>query len=115
MQALKKRLKEDCTGVGIPPLAVICRHVRSKDLFEERLKDVYCYEVQGGLHGITACQELSAEGYSFDRVSSHVYVGFTDEEALWLASRHNANGHFHHHMTHRDYVSFLIATGTCIC
>lgn len=45
------------------------------------------------------------EGYSFEKVSRHVYVGLTDEEALWLSSRHNANGHFHHNMTHRDYVS----------
>ena len=109
MEALKKRLKEDSTGVGIPPLAVISKDVRSKDLFKERLMDVYQYEVHGGLHGIKARQELNAEGYSFERVSSHVYAGLSDEEALWLASRHNANGHFHHHMTHRDYVSFHIA------
>ena len=107
VQALKKRLEEDCTGVGIPPLAVVCKDVYSKDLFEERLKDVYRYEVHGGLHGIKARQELNAEGYSFQKVSSHVYVALTDEEALWLASRHNANGHFHHNMTHRDYASSL--------
>lgn len=85
VQALKKRLKEDCTGVGIPPLAVVCKDVYSKDLIEERLKDVYRYEVHGGLHGIKAQQELNAEGYSFQKVSSHVYVSLTDEEALWLA------------------------------
>lgn len=45
--------------------------------------------------------------YAFKVVSCHVYVGLTDEEALWLASRHNANGHFQHQMTHRDYVSYL--------
>ena len=92
-------------GVGIPPLAVICKDVHNKDLFQERLMDVYRYEVHGGLHGIKARQELNEEGYSFERVSCHVYAGLSDEEALWLASRHNANGHFHHTMTHRDYVS----------
>ena len=86
MEALKKWLKEDSTGVGIPPLAVICKDVRTKDLFKERLMNVYWYEVLGGLHGIKACQELNAKGYSFERVSSHVYAGLSDEEALWLAS-----------------------------
>lgn len=105
VEALKKRLKEDSSGIGIPPLAVVCKDVQSKDLFEDRLKDVYRYEVHGGLHGMRARQELNAEGFTFSMVSCHVYVGLTDEEALWLASRHNANGHFHHHMTHRDYVS----------
>ena len=51
-----------------------------------------------------ARQDLNAEGYKFEMVSCHVYVGLSDEEALWLASRHNANGHFQHQMTHRDYI-----------
>lgn len=105
MQALKNRLVEDPSGIGIPPLAVVCKDIQAKNLFEERQKDVYWYEVHGGLHGIKARQELNREGYTFDTVSCHVYVGLTDEEALWLASRHNANGQFQHHITHRDYVS----------
>ena len=54
--------------------------------FLRRLMDVYRYEVHGGLHGIKARQELNEEGYSFERVSCHVYAGLLDEEALWLAS-----------------------------
>ena len=106
VQALKKRLKEDPSGIGIPPLAVQCKDVRSKDLSEMRLKDVYRYEVFGGLHGVTAWQELNVEGFKFETISCHVYAGLTDEEALWLSSRHNANGQFQHRMTHRDYVHF---------
>ena len=104
VQALKKRLKEDPSGIGIPPLAVQCKDIRSKDGFEERLKNVYHYEVLGGLHGVTARQELNMEGFKFETASCHVYAGLSDEEALWLSSRHNANGHFQHRMTHRDYV-----------
>ena len=39
VQALKKRLEEDPSGIGIPPLAVVCKDVVSKKLFEMRLKD----------------------------------------------------------------------------
>ena len=82
-------------------IAMDYKDVYSRDLFEDRLKDVYRYEVQGGLQGINARQELNADGYSFQNVSSHVYVALTDE-ALWLASKHNAN--WHHNTTHQDYV-----------
>lgn len=104
VKALKNRLKEDPSGIGIPPLAVVCKDIQTLPLFQERLKDVYRYEVQGGLHGVIARQELNSEGHKLDMVSCHVYVGLSDEEALWLASRHNANGQFQHRMTHRDYV-----------
>ena len=46
---------------------------------------MYCYEVQGGLHGVLARQALNAEGYLFPTVPCHVYAGLTGEEALWLA------------------------------
>ncbi len=105
VDALKTRLKENSTGIGIPPLAVACKDVRTKELFQERLKDVYRYEVHGGVHGIKARQVLNSEGSMLKVVACHVYAGLTDEESLWLASRHNANGHFHHNMTHRDYAS----------
>ena len=52
VEALKLRLKEDSSGIGIPPLVVVCKDVQCKSNFEERLKDVYRYEVHGGLHGI---------------------------------------------------------------
>ena len=90
--ALKKRLKEDPGGIVIPPLAVQCKDVRSKEVFEERLKNVYRYEVLGGVHGFTARQELNMEGFKFETISCHVHAGISDKEALWLSSRHNANG-----------------------
>ena len=36
-----------------------------------------------------------------------IYCGLTNEEALRVATHHNVNGHFHHAMSHRDYVSQL--------
>ena len=52
------------------------------------------------------CQKGAATGIDVsDSVTCNVYVGLDDEEALWLATRHNSNGHFHHAMTHREYVS----------
>ena len=69
---------------------------------------MYMYEVHGGLHGITAKQELAnkyPDSQQYKSMLAHVYIGLSDEEALRLATRHNINGHFNHHLTHRDYVS----------
>ena len=38
---------------------------------------------------------------------AEVFVGLSDEEALRLAQRHNANSHFVHKVTHRNLVRVL--------
>ena len=109
VEGLMQRLKEDPAGPGVPPLAVSCKDVAKIELFQQRHKDVYQYDVLGGLHGAKARQALLAEHPEetvYARAYCIVYCGLTDEEALRLASRHNINGHYNHKMTHRDYVSF---------
>jgi hypothetical protein len=50
LQSLTKHIKEDPSAwVGIPPLAVMCTNISQPSKFEERLKDVYKYEVHGGI------------------------------------------------------------------
>ena len=61
VSSLKWRMIEDDSGIGIPPLAVICKSIATKDEFETRLRKVYRYEVQGGLHGLCARKELLQE------------------------------------------------------
>ena len=100
-------MKEDTSGIGIPPFAVVCTNIREKENFEERLKDLYKYEVHGGVHSLKAKQQLIEEGCLNPKVHvwCNIYSYLDDEEALWLASRHNINGHFSHKMSHRNYVS----------
>ena len=110
LENLKQKIASDPSGPGVPPVAVLCVDVQEKTQFSERLKDVYKYEVLGGQHTSTARAELHAENPDnslLARVLAEVYIGLTDDEALRLASRHNANGHFIHPMTHRDYVSLV--------
>ena len=76
--------------------------------FSERYEDSYRYEVLGGQHTAAAKAELLKEnpGNSlFNQVFAEVYMALTDKEYLRPASRHNANGHFIHKMSHKDYVS----------
>ena len=108
---LKKCILADPSGPGVPPVAVLCVGV---DDFSERYKDSYRYEVLGGQHTAAAKAELLKEnpGNSlFNQVFAEVYMGLTDRECLWLASRHNTKGHFIHRMSHKEYVSCAIQHG----
>lgn len=101
-------MKEDPSGPGVPPVAVMCIDVQNKEEFSERLKDSYRYEVLGGQHTTAAKTELLRENPHnplYGKVLAEVYVGLQDKEALRLALRHNNNGHFIHRMSHKDFVS----------
>ena len=101
-------MKADPSAPGVPPPAVACKNVDKKESFKKQLQDAYQYEVQGGLHSVSAQQSILEENDAFakdfSKVYALVYINLTDEEALRVASRHNINGHFNHKMTHRDYV-----------
>lgn len=108
VEALTSRIAADPSGPGVPPLAVVCKDVDEKSKFREHLKDIYKYEVHGGTHSRAARLALLEEkpnDKNYGEMWADVYAGLTDAECLRLAARHNINGHFHHEMTHRDYVS----------
>ena len=61
VRVLKKRMIEDAAAPGVPPIAVLCTDIDTIDQFRSHLKDQYHYEVLGGLHTITAKQQLMEE------------------------------------------------------
>ena len=68
----------------------------------------YRFEVLGGTHNVLATKELSSkypEKSVFKGRYAKLFVGLSDEEALWLASRHNSSGCFRHEMTFQDEAS----------
>ena len=102
---LKQKMVSDPAAPGSTPMAVLCKGVED---FNPKYKDVYKYEVLGGLHNMLAKSQLSEEypeNQHFSTVMAEIYIGLTDEEALRLAQRHNLNSHFVHRLTHRDLVS----------
>lgn len=105
---LKKRMITDPSAPGACPMAVLCKNKNSPSEFLEKYKDVYEYEVLGGLHSLLCKNQLSIEypdNPYYKAALADVYVGLTDEQALRLARRHNDNSHFVHRVTHRDLVS----------
>ena len=70
--------------------------------FQVKYKDVYEYEVLGGLHSLLCKNQVSLEypNNPYYKVAlADNYVGLTDEQALCLARRHNDNSHFVHKVT----------------
>ena len=123
---LKAKMVRDPSAPGATPVAVLCRDVNSVSDFNAKYKNVYKYEVLGGLHTLMAKQQLSQEypdNPYYSSVLADVYAGLTDEEALRLAQRHNLNSHFVHKVTHRDLVRLcanieegkieILGVGTC--
>lgn len=108
VEGLKMRLKEDPSGPGVPPLAIVCKDV-GKEMFQYRHKDVYQYEVLGGLHGAKARQALLTE-HPEETVYAHVhcmvYCGLTDEEALRLASLAYVSMYTEEYWTSLNFCSF---------
>ena len=105
---LKQKMIADPSAPGATPMAVLCKGV---DDFHTKYKDVYKYEVLGGLHTMLAKAQLAEEfpeNPFFCTATAEVYVGLTDEEALRLAQRHNLNSHFVHKLTHCDLVSCML-------
>ena len=107
---LKDKMLQDPSAPGSTPMAVLCKDKDSVQEFSSRHKNVYKYEVLGGLHTYIAKMELAAahpDNPFFKCVVAEVYIGLSDEEALRLAQRHNQTSHFVHKVTHRDLVSIL--------
>ena len=95
-------------------MAVLCKDMKEPEGFNAKHKNVYTYEVLGGLHSLIAKTQLSMEHPEnpfFKVAVADVYIGLSDEEALHLARRHNDNSHFVHKMTHRDLVSVHVLMG----
>lgn len=108
IRQLKQKMLDDPSAPGATSMAVLCKDIEKSEDFSLKYKDVYRYEVLGGLHSLVAKTQLLAEHNNpyFKEALADVYVGLTDEEALRLAQRHNANSHFIHKITHRDLVSY---------
>ena len=105
---LKKRMLTDPSAPGACPMAVLCKDMNNPADFKANYKNVYNYEVLGGLHSLMCKTQLNMEQSDnpfFKVALADVYVGLDDEQALRLARRHNDNSHFVHHITHRDLVS----------
>ena len=64
--------------------------------FSSRHKNVYKYEVLGGLHIYIAKMELAAAHQDNSFFNCIAYVGLSYEQALKLAHRHNQTSHFVH-------------------
>ena len=79
---LKENMLKDPVAPGASPMAVLCREISKQSEFQEKVKNIYHYEVLGGLHTYIAKSQLAQEMPEIPYFSAEVYVGLSDEQAL---------------------------------
>ena len=74
---------------------------------EDKLQEYEC-EVLGGLHNTTAAKALKIkypDSPHYKGRHARVFCSLSNEDALWLASRHNMTAAMHHKITLFEEVS----------
>lgn len=98
---------EDQPSGSYEALFVAVKGVRNKEDFKTEKIAEYEFEVLGGTHVTLATKHLHTKYPSNPRFKGRVariYVGLSDEEALWLGAMHNNTGSIRHHLTYKDEV-----------
>ena len=89
---------------------MLVRGIRKKEEFQTDKLEEYEYEVLGGTHVMLASKHLHQkypDNQSYQGCVAIIYVGLSDEEALWHAM-HNNTGAFRHQLTYKDEVNTCI-------
>ena len=110
LKELVENVKSQPEG-NYEPLFVLVKGVTSQANFDKDKAD-YEYEVLGGTHLTQATRQLHEkfpDDIHFSGRIARVYVGLTDEEALWLGAMHNNTGAFRHGMKYKDEVIIPVA------
>ena len=110
LDQLKTNMEKNPNG-ACEPLFLMVKGVERKELFSKSKINDYHYEVLGGTHNVLATKQLCEEHPDqqvFKGRYARLFIGLTDEEALWLAARHNSSASFRHEMTFQDEASTTI-------
>ena len=114
---LKQLIKnmEDQPAGNYEALFLAVKGTKKKEEFNIEKVAEYDYEVLGGIHVTLATKHLHEKFPKNDHYSGRVariYIGLSDEEALWLGAMHNNTGSFRHKLTYRDEVNLDLTKNT---
>jgi hypothetical protein len=109
LSRLQTNMEENCNG-AYEPVFLNVNALNTKTDFDHNNASVYQYEVLGGTHNVLATKDLHAkypENEAYSGRYAWLFVGLTDEQALWVASRHNKTGAFRHEMSFQEEVTIF--------
>ena len=84
------------------------KDIRRKEEFNIGNISHYEFEVLGGTHVTLATKHLNEkypDNPNYSGRIARIFIGLTDEEALWLGALHNNTGSCRHQLTYKDEVS----------
>lgn len=88
-------------------LFVVAKGISEKSKWQKECKDSFKYEVLGGTHLSLATKKMHKkypENPHFSGRMCRVYVGLTDEQAVYLGAMHQQSSMFQHEITYREEV-----------
>lgn len=94
-------------GGSYGSLFVLVKGISNKNEWKAEEKDAYQYEVLGGTHLSLATKSLHAkypENQYFSGRMCRVYVGLSDEQAVYLGAMHQQSSMFQHDVSYREEV-----------
>ncbi|XP_068676680.1 uncharacterized protein [Montipora foliosa] len=106
LKDLIKSMEELPSG-NYEALFVLVKGIKNKEEFNVDKVEQHEYEVLGGTHVMLATKQLNEmypDNQSFQGRVARIYIGLSDQEALWLGAMHNNTGAFRHQLTYRDEV-----------
>ena len=108
VNSLKKEMMENPTSLVSPIIGLV--RLGTNETYDSRHPQGYIYETIGGNNSRIALQELVKEHPDMDCFKTRlvaVYIGLSDDEALWVAAKHNRASSFTHSTTTQDKVCFI--------
>ena len=91
-------------------LFVVAKEIAHKDEWREEDKDSHSYEVLGGTHLFLATKRLHEKQPNnphFAGRMCRIYVGLSDEQAVYLGAMHQQTSMFQHEITYREEVRVM--------
>ncbi|CAB3987115.1 Hypothetical predicted protein, partial [Paramuricea clavata] len=104
LSQLQSNTEENANGV-YEPLFLNVKDLNKNDEFDKNMLSGYRYEVLGGTHNFLATKALASKHpdcETFKGRCAPLFVGLSDQEALWVATKHNKTGSFRHDISFQE-------------
>ena len=106
INSLEAELERNPAG-SYGALFVVAKGISNKQQWKYDQKDSFTYEVLGGTHLSLATQRMNKKQPNnphFAGRMCRIYVGLSDEQAVYLGGMHQQSSMFQHDITYREEV-----------
>ena len=110
VKSVQAEMKKNPAG-SYGALFVVAKGISNKEELKLKDKDSYTYELLGGTHLSLATKlmhEKQPNNPHFAGRMCRIYVGLSDEQAVYLGAMHQQSSMFQHEITYREEVRQIL-------